>query len=231
MIKILCIIPARSGSKSLHHKNIKIYKGLPLLAWSILHAKLSKFSDHMKIVVSTDSQTYQQIAIEYGAEVPCLRPPEISNDHTIDYEFMKYTVDWLKKHQDYSSDIILQLRPTSPTRKVLDIDNALECFIENRDVYDSLRSVVEVEKTPYKMYNIIECNLCPLFTNIGGMREPYNQCRQSLPKCYLHNGYIDILNTSLLEQGTISGRKILPYIMDVRDTNDIDTENDFKELD
>jgi N-acylneuraminate cytidylyltransferase len=182
----------------------------------------------MKIVVSTDSKEYADIAIKYGAEAPFLRPPEISGDLSTDYECMKHSVEWLKQNQQYYPDIILQLRPTSPLRKVEDINQAVGLFLENRENYDSLRSVVEFEKSPYKMYNVKENTLVPLFKKVDDIDEPYNQCRQVLPKCYLHNGYIDIFNTSILEDATISGERIYPYLMNKEDNLDIDEAKDWK---
>lgn len=226
MIRILCIIPARSGSKGLPHKNIKDYHGKPLLAWSIEQAQLCRYE--MKIVVSTDSKEYADIAMKYGAEAPFLRPSEISGDLSTDYECMKHSVEWLKQNQQYYPDIVLQLRPTSPLRKAEDITNAIGLFLENRENYDSLRSVVEFEKSPYKMYTLTENTLVPLFKKVDDIDEPYNQCRQILPKCYLHNGYIDIFNTSILETETISGEKIYPYVMNKEDTLDIDEAKDWK---
>lgn len=226
MIRILCIIPARSGSKGLPHKNIKDYRGKPLLAWSIEQAQLCRYE--MKIVVSTDSKEYADIAMKSGAEAPFLRPSEISGDLSTDYECMKHSVEWLKQNQQYCPDIVLQLRPTSPLRKVEDINNAIGLFLENRENYDSLRSVIEFEKSPYKMYTLTENTLVPLFKKVDDIDEPYNKCRQILPKCYLHNGYIDIFNTSILETGTISGEKIYPYVMDKEDTLDIDEAKDWK---
>jgi N-acylneuraminate cytidylyltransferase len=226
MIRILCIIPARSGSKGLPHKNIKEYRGKPLLAWSIEQAQLCRYD--MKIVVSTDSKEYADIAMKYGAEAPFLRPSEISGDLSTDYECMKHSVEWLKENHQYYPDIVLQLRPTSPLRKVEDIDNAVCLFLENRENYDSLRSVVEFEKSPYKMYTLTENTLVPLFKKVDNIDEPYNQCRQILPKCYLHNGYIDIFNTSILENATISGERIYPYVMNKEDTLDIDEAKDWK---
>ena len=128
MIRILCIIPARSGSKGLPHKNIKDYRGKPLLAWSIEQAQLCRYD--MKIVVSTDSKEYADIAMKYGAEAPFLRPLEISGDLSTDYECMKHSVEWLKQNQQYYPDIVLQLRPTSPLRNVEDINNAIGLFLE-----------------------------------------------------------------------------------------------------
>ena len=226
MIRILCIIPARSGSKGLPHKNIKDYRGKPLLAWSIEQAQLCRYD--MKIVVSTDSKEYADIAMKYGAEAPFLRPLEISGDLSTDYECMKHSVEWLKQNQQYYPDIVLQLRPTSPLRNVEDINNAIGLFLENRENYDSLRSVIEFEKSPYKMYNVKENTLMPLFKKVNDIDEPYNQCRQILPKCYLHNGYIDIFNTSILERETIIGEKIYPYVMNKEEDLDIDTNDDLE---
>jgi len=93
-LKILCIIPARSGSKSLVDKNIKNFKGKPLLAWSIQHAKQSKYCEQMRIIVSTDSQEYADIAKQWGAEVPFVRPSELAGDLSTDYEFINHAVDW-----------------------------------------------------------------------------------------------------------------------------------------
>jgi CMP-N-acetylneuraminic acid synthetase len=226
MIRILCIIPARSGRKGLPHKNIKDYRGKPLLAWSIEQAQLCRYD--MKIVVSTDSKEYADIAMKYGAEAPFLRPSEISGDLSTDYECMKHSVEWLKENHQYYPDIVLQLRPTSPLRNVEDINNAIGLFLENRENYDSLRSVIEFEKSPYKMYNVKENTLVPLFKKVDDIDEPYNQCRQILPKCYLHNGYIDIFNTSILERETISGEKIYPYVMNKEEDLDIDTNDDLE---
>lgn len=223
-MKILCIIPARSGSKGINNKNIMDFKGKPLLAWSIEQAQNCKYN--MKIIVSTDSQEYANIAINYGAEVPFLRPNNISDDLSTDFEFINHCVEWLKNNENYNSDIVLQLRPTSPTRKIEDINKALEIFIKNRDKYDSLRSVILFEKSPFKMYSLNDDKLIPLFNVINNIQEPYNQPRQILPQCYLHNGYIDILNTSILNENTISGKNILPFIMDEKNNVDIDNVKD-----
>ena len=224
MTEILCIIPARSGSKGIIDKNIIDYNGKPLLAWSIIQAKNSKYK--MKIIVSTDSEKYKKIALEYGAEVPFLRPPEISQDLSTDFEYINHCVKWLEKNENYKSDIILQLRPTSPNRSIQCIDSCLDLFIQNRSDYDSLRSVIPIDKSPFKMYKIANHHLLPLFRSIDDINEPYNQARQILPKCYLHNGYVDILNTNILQNNTISGNKILPYLMNEEDNLDIDIPKD-----
>lgn len=231
---ILCLIPARSGSKGIRDKNIKLFKGKPLLAWSIEQAKKCDYK--MRIIVSTDSEKYKEISLKYDAEVPFLRPKEISQDKSTDIEFIKHAVDFLKEKDNYIPDIILQLRPTQPLRKIEDINNSLKIFIENYEDYDSLRTIIEYEKSPFKMYTIQEYisntntkkKLQPLFNTVKNIKEPFNQCRQSLPKTYLHNGYIDIIKTSILKNNTISGKNIYPYIMNKDDTIDIDTMKDWE---
>ena len=225
---ILCIIPARSGSKGIPNKNIKLFCKKPLLAWSIEHAKKSVFNNKMRIVVSTDSKKYQKIALEYGAEAPFLRPKNISGDYSTDYEFIKHALDFFKKSENYIPEIILQLRPTYPTRKVEILDECLKLFIQKRKRFDSLRTVIPHEKSPYKMYKINDDNsLKPLFSEVNNIKEPYNNCRQILPKTYLHNGYIDILNSSIIKNNTVSGDNIFPYVMSKNDYHDIDNMDDW----
>ena len=86
------------------------------------------------------------------------------------------------------------------------------------------------DKSPYKMYRIEGNDLVPLFTEVNGIKEPFNQCRQNLPNTYLHNGYIDILNTEIVSKNKISGERIYPYLMSKDDYHDIDYEEDFKEV-
>lgn len=231
-MKILCLIPARSGSKGLKNKNILDVNGYPMLVWSIKQAQQSKFKNQIRTILSTDSDKYRKIGLQYGAEVPFLRPIEISGDLSTDYECIKHCLDYLAK-DNYIPDIIVQLRPTYPTREVKILDDCIKKFIENRDKYDSLRTVIPYEKSPYKMYRVTNNNILePLFKNVINNEkeiiEPYNECRQNLPQTYLHNGYIDILNTNIVENGTISGNKIYPYVMSNIEIHDIDTSKDLE---
>jgi len=224
MVEILCIIPARSGSKGILNKNIMDFKGQPLMKWSIDQALASKHN--MRVIVSTDSMDYAKLAQSFGAEAPFLRPPEISQDLSTDYECFQHAVKWLKDVEGYIPDIIVQLRPTYPTRTVALIDDCIDVFLKNIDTFDSLRTVVLYEKSPYKMYRIVSGYLKPMFTHVDGQEEPHNMCRQALPPCYLHNGCVDIFKTSLLRINSISGYRIYPYIMSSEETYDIDTEKD-----
>tara|TARA_B110000483_G_C18028369_1_gene477767 strand:- start:14 stop:727 length:714 start_codon:yes stop_codon:yes gene_type:complete len=226
-MNILCIIPARSGSKGIKDKNIKNLSGKPLIAWSIEQALQSKYK--MKILVSTDSEKYQKIAIEYGAEAPFLRPTDISQDLSTDLELVEHCLGYLEENENYHPDFIVQLRPTYPTRKVEILDETIKIFIEKRSQgFDSLRTIIPFEKSPFKMYTMNGTNLEPLFRNLGDLKEPYNQCRQKLPQAYLHNGYIDIFNTDIVKYDKISGDNIYGYVMKKNEYHDIDSIEDFE---
>lgn len=214
---ILCIIPARSGSKGISDKNIKELFGKPLLAHSIDQAKQSKYIKNMKIIVSTDSEKYASIAKKYGAEVPFLRPQEISGDLATDDQFICHALENLKEN----FDLVLQLRPTQPLRSTEDIDKCLDVMIKNNS-YSSLRTVIPLEKSAFKMYTINNETLVPLFPS------HCNLPRQQLEQCYLHNGYIDIVRASVIKNtGSLIGNKIYPYVMNMNKNVDIDNPDDW----
>lgn len=222
-MKIIAIIPARGGSKGIPGKNIKLLNNKPLIVYSIEQAHQSKYIN--EIIVSTDDENIANVAKLYGASVPYLRPKEISGDFATDYEFIKFHLD---NSIDTDIDYIVQLRPTYPLRKVEILDDCIEKMINNKD-YDSLRTVIPTDKTPYKMYNINNNLLLPLFKDVNDIKEPYNQPRQILPKTYLHNGYIDIINVkSFLKLDSITGNNICPYILPKEEIFDIDTLDDWE---
>lgn len=227
-MKITAIIPARGGSKGIPQKNIKLLNNKPLIAYSIEQAMNSKYIN--EIIVTTDDENIAKVAKTYGANVPYLRPKEISGDLAIDYEFIKFHLDWCEQNGDKMPDLIIQLRPTYPLRKVEILDNCIEKMMSNINHYDSLRTIVPNEKTPYKMYTLSNNGnlLLPLFDEICGIREPFNQPRQILPQTYLHNGYIDIIRVeSFLELDSITGKNICPYILPKEEIFDIDTMDDW----
>ena len=122
-MNILCIIPARSGSKGIPDKNIKLFHGKPLLAWTIIQAIKCKYK--MKIIVSTDSEKYAAICKKYGAEVPFIRPKHLAEDLSTDYEVFEHFIQFLKLNNYIMPDAILHLRPTYPNRDLSLLNNAL----------------------------------------------------------------------------------------------------------
>ena len=227
-MNILALIPARGGSKGIKMKNIKKFKGKELIYWSIKIAKDSEYIN--RIIVSTDNNEIKETALKYGAEVPFMRPKHISGDLSNDYQFIRHCLDYLKETEGEIPDIVVQLRPTYPTRKLSTLDETIEIFINGFDKYDSLRTVYKLEKSPYKMYRIVDRQLIPLFDEVNGIKEPYNECRQMLPQAYIHNGYIDIIKSSIIyDKKSITGDPIYPYIMNSNEYHDIDTEKDWKD--
>lgn len=223
-MKILAIIPARSGSKSIKNKNIVKYKGKPLLAHSILVAKAS--SNINRIILSTDSHQYKNIGKKFGAEVPFLRPKNISLERSLDIEYIKHCCNFLKK-EDYIPDIIVLLRPTTPNRNVKVIDKGIKYFLKNKKKYDSMRSVSPFNQPPQKMLKIKNKRLVGFFDDyING--EYFSEPRQNFPKTYLPNGYVDIHKPNFFmnsKNNRLCGR-ILPFITE--ETNDIDEKKDLK---
>ena len=206
------------------------FKGKPLLAWSIRHATTIKIHETNEDYSFNRFKKYADIANKWGAMTPFLRPKEISGDFSSDFECIQHCVNWLEKKEQYTPDIILHLRPTQPLRKVEDLNECIELFIKYRHEYDSLRSVIPFNKSPYKMYRVHQNRLEPLYKKVGDIEEPYNMARQMLPQCYLHNGYIDIFNRDILKKGTISGDKIYAYVMEENDNVDIDFNEDLDKL-
>jgi CMP-N,N'-diacetyllegionaminic acid synthase len=227
--KIHCLIPARKGSKSIPDKNIRLLNGKPLIAYSIELALQCHYVE--KVVVSTDSEEYKKIAIEYGAEVPFLRPQEIAQDLSTDWEFMEHYLGWLDKSGQEKPELILHLRATFPKRELKELNEFVGNFLGVLGKYDSSRSVILMEKSPYKMYRIIEESdsniLRPLYDEVDGIKEVYNSPRQILPKVYLHNGCYDIVKTATILNGSVSGSKILPYVMKETEDVDIDEPKDW----
>lgn len=224
MPKILAVIPARSGSKSVKDKNIRIMNGKPMLAYSIEHALKSKLID--RVIVSTDSPVYQEIAREYGAESPFLRPQEISGDASLDIEVFDHALRWLADNEGYHADICVHLRPTHPIRDPLDIDKMISILLDDPSI-DSVRSVSLAKQTPYKMWLFSDTALDIMMPLVAcNVPEAYNAPRQKLPQAYMQNACIDVVRAStILEKHSMTGERIAGYKM--RYDFDIDTEEEF----
>jgi N-acylneuraminate cytidylyltransferase len=216
--KFLGIIPARSGSKGLPNKNIKLLKGKPLLAWTIEEALSSKYLE--QVIVSTDSSEIAQIAINYGALVPFLRPKNLATDESPTVDTV---LDLIKKLPNY--DYVVLLQPTSPLRTVEDIDSAIDIMTTAKA--KALVSVCESDESPYWMYKMNANNiLSPLVEATESISR-----RQDLPKSYTVNGAIYVAHTDyLLKNKSFFGAETLGYVMEKEKSFDIDSADDFKEV-
>jgi len=218
--EVLAIIPARGGSKGLPDKNIRALAGHPLIAYSIKAALQSPSVS--RVIVSTDSEIIACIAKSYGAEVPFMRPSNLAQDLSTDLDVFSHALQWLKTYENYNPDLVVQFRPTSPVRFIHDIENCIN-KLKNSDA-DSLRIVTSVFHTPFKMWLLHKENLYmqPLIKQ-DVIAEPYNQPRQNLPEVYWQVGTLDVIRTKVItNQKSMSGKNILPYIIDPQFAVDID---------
>ena len=225
MPTVLALIPARAGSKALVDKNIRPVAGKPMLVHSIEHAKASALID--RVIVSTDSAAYAEIARKAGADVPFLRPTEISGDHSTDLEAFTHALTWLREHEGTVPDICVQLRPTSPHRDVKDIDAVIQILLDHPEI-DSVRSVAKAPAPPFKMWFLGKDNMLEPVVKTS-IKDAHNLPRQMLPQAYLQNACIDAVRSSvILEKGSMTGDRIRGYVME--DDFDIDTKADLVRL-
>jgi CMP-N,N'-diacetyllegionaminic acid synthase len=222
---VLAIIPARGGSKGLPNKNIRPLAGHPLISYSI-HAALQS-SLINRVIVSTDSEDIAKAAKEYGAELPFLRPAQYAQDLSTDFEVFLHALTWLKENEGYVPDFVVQLRPTSPIRIVTEIDICIEKL--KNSAADSLRIVTSSPCTPYKMWTIADgSDIMEPLLKLDGVKEPFNQPRQKLPRIYWQVGALDVIRASCItEKKSMSGDTILSHVIPNELSVDIDNLGDF----
>jgi len=220
---IVALIPARANSKSIPRKNLRIIAGKPLLAHTIAHALGA--SRIGRVIVTTDSEEIAETARAYGAEAPFLRPAELAGDFSLDVEFYRHALEWLRREEDFVPKFIVNLRPPHPIRRCETIDRAIDAFAAAPEA-DSLRSVRLSELSPFKMWTIGNNGLLAPVASLPGVDEPYNQPRQLLPLAYWQDGYIDVTRPEvILEKNSTTGDRILPFVID-EPTVDIDYEDE-----
>lgn len=223
--KVLAIIPARGGSKSIPRKNIRQLAGHSLLAFSVAAGQQAELVG--RVIVSTDDEEIAEVGRTYGAEVPFLRPAALAQDDTRDLPVFQHALRWLADEEGYEPEFIVQLRPTSPLRPPGLVDRALR-MLASDDGVDSVRGVVPSGQNPYKMWRMkASGELVPLLED--GPAEAYNQPRQELPLTYWQTGHIDaIRRRTILEKNSMSGRHILGVKLSPKYTVDIDNEVDWQ---
>ena len=215
--KNIAIIPARGGSKGIPRKNIRLLAGKPMIAYTIEAASKSKYID--RVIVSTEDEEIIEISKLHGAEVT-KRPDELAKDDTPTIAVIFHVLEILKV-KDYNPDIVALLQPTSPLRNAEDIDNAIKLFLDSD--CESVVSVCEVEHPPYWSFKIEEGYLKSLFD-----KRYLRMRRQDLERVYIPNGaiYISIPRTLYKYKGFYCNY-IIPYIMPIERSVDIDNEMDF----
>ncbi len=224
--EIWAFIPARSRSKSLKDKNIKLFMKKPLIAHSILVARKIKIIS--RIIFSTDSKKYLRIASKYGCKNFHFRSSKISSDTASEYSVF---LDFIKKNLKAKKPLpkyFLHLRPTSPVRNYRTIKKAINFFINNEKKYTSLRSTHLMDNPAYRSYRIVDGKLCSILGKDFKVAN-YSQRRQSYQKTYKSGHLFEIYKTKNILKGDLWGNKVAPYI--TKDLfNDIDTKDDFNYL-
>ncbi len=187
---IIALVPARSGSKGVPDKNISKIQGWSLLELAVASAKVSK--EISKVQVSTDSEKYAKIAINSGAEVPFLRPENISTDYSTDLEVFQHWLKFYISKNNCFPKAIIHLRPTTPFRDPKILDDAIKFYFANYQKASSLRSVHLASESPFKWFLKSGIYLTSLDGNLD--IEKQNDNRQNFPVVYVPNGYVDVLS-------------------------------------
>jgi len=221
---VVALIPARSGSKRIAHKNVRALGGHPMMAYTIAAAKASGI--FAAICVSTDDARYAAIARHYGAEV-LDRPAELAGEHSPDIEWIVHGLVQLKR-AGRTFDCFSILRPTSPFRRPETIQRAWKTFVAEQGVH-SLRAVEKCRQHPGKMWVIRDTRMLPLLPLSPADRPWHSLQYVSLPEVYVQNASLEIAWTRVpLELGTIAGTVVVPFLtqdlegVDVNDPRDWD---------
>lgn len=222
MDNLLITICARDGSKGVKGKNIRFLAGKPLIYYTIKQAK--EWREGKRIVVSTDSEEIAKVAKGFGANVPFIRPLDLATDTAGKVGVIKHALTSCEEIFGEVYDAVMDLDVTSPIRKVSDLENAFNLFLEKRP--KTLFSVVNAHRNPY--FNMVEetadgkVQLC---------KEGKFVRRQDAPKVYDMNASIYIYDRKFLldesNESAVSDNSVI-YIMSDESRMDIDSELDFK---
>ena len=221
MERITALIPARAGSKGVPGKNIKKLNNFPLIAYSIIACKLCDLID--RVIVSTDSKEIADIAKRYGADVPFIRPAKYAQDESKDYDVLKHFFDIV----DVAD--VAYIRPTTPLRDPKQLSKHIKLFFHNRKKMSGLRSMHELSEPPHKVFKIENGYCKGFFKDYNGIKDYTNLPRQTFPKGYQPNGYIDICKREqIYSSDSAFGTRIMPAITE--NVTEIDMEHEFELL-
>lgn len=217
------MIPARGGSKGVLRKNVRFICGRPLISYTIETALKVQHLLY-RVIVSSEDEEIATIARQYGADVPFLRPPELSGDNVPTLPVLKHAAEFVEKRDGVTLDWILLLQPTDPFRSEEDIRAALDLAQEGG--CDSVISVVQVFSVhPILMKRIEDNRLLPycIEEKEGTRRQDYQ------PPAYMRNGAIYLTRRKvLMEKNSIWGEVIRPYVMPQERSIGVDSELDLK---
>ena len=211
-MSFVILIPARSGSKRIKNKNLKLFNNQPLIYWTIKAAKECSIND---IFISTDSEEIKKFSLSNGINVPFKRPKKLSADNSKMIDVAKHFCKWLENYGQFKNLILLQ--PTSPLRTWKDINDAVKVFKKKQadtvvSAYDSkelkeLTKLMQIDKTG-DIQNFTDINKKSLLVRNGPS--------------------ILISKIQIIKSGSFYGRKIVPFLMKKKFSIDIDNIDEFE---
>ena len=219
---ILALTLARGGSKSVPRKNIRPILGIPLIAYTIAEALRSQYIN--RYIVSTDDEEIRQVAMQYGADAPFLRPPEYSTDTASSVAAMQHAVNWVEQQEGIKYDYVIELMCTNPMKTVVDVDAVIQRLLSTGA--DSVIAMHKLEDHhPIRIKKIIDDRIVDFcFPEVREMR------RQDLkPDAYIRSGSIYGLRRDhlMMEGRRYGSANSRPYILPPERAVNVDTEIDF----
>jgi len=221
-MKATAFIFARGGSKGLPNKNICLLAGRPLIAWSIEHARSVRRIE--RVIVSTDSNEIAEIALEFGAEVPFMRPIELAQDHSPEWQSWRHALSYLKESEGGLPEVMVSVPATSPLRSSEDIESCLDYYSKGES--DIVITVAEAHRNPY--FNMVKVDEDGVVSLVNPPATPITR-RQDAPRvydmttvCYVARPEFILTHDSIF-QGRV-GSVVVPLERSI----DIDTAYDFK---
>ncbi len=219
-MKILAVIPARGGSKSVPRKNIVKVNGKPLISYTINAALMVDCLTD--VVVSTDDSEIANISRDLGAQVPFIRPEDLASDEAQSAPVIEHALNFMENEKGIKYDAVLMLQPTSPLRTSIHIKESIDLFLSQE--CDSVVSVVSVGGNhPFRMKRLVGNQLVNYIDQGFWDMRP----RQNLPDVYIRNGAIYLIDRDvIINQHQLIGSKCLGYVMSDTESANIDTPID-----
>jgi N-acylneuraminate cytidylyltransferase len=222
MPSAIALIPARSGSERVPHKNIRSLAGNPLIAYAVATARQAGVFD--RVVCSTDSGKIADVARRYGADVPFLRPAEFATATSPDIEWITYTLEHLDEHYD----LFAIVRATNPFRGPDVFLRGMRQLLATPEA-DSIRAVELVKQHPGKMWVIEGKTMRPLLDQSHLDVAWHAGQYKALPEVYVQNSALEIAWTRVVSQtGTREGRVVAPFLTKGYEGFNVDDEEDWQ---
>lgn len=221
-MKAVAFIFARGGSKGLPGKNIRVFAGKPLIAWSIEHALAVKQIE--RVIVSTDSQEIAAIALEYGAEVPFMRPVELACDDSPEWLAWRHSLNYLLESTGKLPEAMVSVPPTAPLRIPLDIENCIEEYEKGK--VDVVIAVTDAHRSPY--FNMVKFNADETVRLVNPVELSITH-RQNVPVVYDMTTVCYVINPMfVMTHNAIFEGQVRAILVPPERAIDIDTLLDFQ---